>query len=44
MPISLGEVMLGRAEPFSLSPAVFSLSVSPLLSWVYFVVGLIYMD
>ena len=33
--------MLGRAEPFSQSLAVFSLSASPLLNWVYFVVGLI---
>jgi len=33
--------MLGRAEPLSLSPGVFSPSASPLLSWVYFVVGLI---
>lgn len=33
--------MLRRAEPFSLSQAGFSPSASPLLSWVYFVVGLI---
>lgn len=33
--------MLRRAEPSSLSPAGFSPSASPLLSWVYFVVGLI---
>lgn len=40
VPVSLGAVMLGGAEPFSLSLAVFSLSASPFLSWVYFVVGL----
>lgn len=29
-------VMVQRPEPFSLSPAAFSLSDSPLLNWVYF--------
>lgn len=28
--------MVQRPEPFSLSPAAFSLSDSPLLNWVYF--------